>query len=82
MHNPIKEARLARGISQARLAQLAGITRPTIAKMENLQSVRADMIQAVCNVLGLDYEQVLTHIPVYNAVLKRGWLKGEEYEKQ
>jgi DNA-binding XRE family transcriptional regulator len=54
----VRELRIKAALNVSRLSQLAGVSRPTIEKMENDEAVRADLASAVCRVLSerLGYE--------------------------
>lgn len=47
----VRELRIKAALNVSRLSQLAGVSRPTIEKMENDEAVRADLASAVCRVL-------------------------------
>ena len=49
----VSEARRARGWSQSELAERAGVSRPTVARIEAGQQVRLATLEAVAQVLGL-----------------------------
>lgn len=53
MQNRIKETRIAQGLSQERLAEMAGVSRPTISKLENDEplDVKVSTIQAIAKAL-------------------------------
>jgi transcriptional regulator with XRE-family HTH domain len=50
----IREARRACGWSQSQLAIKAGVSRPTIARIEGGRHVRMGTLEAVMRTLGLD----------------------------
>jgi DNA-binding XRE family transcriptional regulator len=54
----LRELRIKAALNVSRLSQLAGVSRPTIEKMENDEAVRPDLASAVCRVLSekLGYE--------------------------
>lgn len=52
----IREARRACGWSQTRLAIKAGVSRPTIARIEAGQRVRMGTLEKVAQVLGFNIE--------------------------
>lgn len=49
----VRQARTARGWSQSELASLAGVSRPTVARIEAGQQVRASTLNAVAAALGM-----------------------------
>lgn len=50
----VREARMACAWSQGELAEQAGVSRPTIARIEGGQHVRMGTLEVVARVLGLD----------------------------
>lgn len=52
----IREARTARSWSQSALAERAGVSRPTVARIEAGQYVRMATLEAVAQALGLAVE--------------------------
>lgn len=49
----LRDARRARGWSQRELAEHAGVSRPTVARIEAGQRVRVDSLERVAGALGL-----------------------------
>ncbi len=52
----IREARKKRGWSQVELAEQAGVSRPTIARIEGNNDVNTATIAKIAQVLGLTFE--------------------------
>ena len=52
----IREARTSRGWSQDELARRAGLSRPTIARVERGDDVHTGTIAAIAEALGLTFE--------------------------
>lgn len=49
----LRRFRTARGLSQQRVADLAGIARPYLSQIEGGQRGRAETLTAICDALGL-----------------------------
>lgn len=49
----VRQARMTRGWSQSELASLAGVSRPTVARIEAGQQVRVSTLNAVAAALGM-----------------------------
>jgi transcriptional regulator with XRE-family HTH domain len=60
MHNPIpiKVAMVKRGIKGERLAELAGLSRPTVSRIVNGKQVLPVKLEAALKVLGLTMADV------------------------
>lgn len=54
----IRGARLRRGWSQDRLASMAGVSRPTVARIEAGQGIGTDRLEKVAESLGLRVDLV------------------------
>ncbi len=54
----LKQLRIAQGLTQKRLAELAGISEERVNKMENGASVQRDYVEKVLQVLGAFEEEV------------------------
>lgn len=60
MHNPmpIKVAMVKRGVNGERLAELAGLSRPTVSRIVNGKRVMPDKLKQALDVLGLTMAEV------------------------
>lgn len=59
LHNRLKEARAVRGLSQAQLAELVGVSRNTISSIETGQfSPTAKLALVICIVLDKKFEDL------------------------
>lgn len=79
-HN-LQRLRLARGLSQDKLAQAAGISRVTYVKIERQQvEPRAQTVRALARALNVSVPDLLVPAPVLKHVRFRShkWLKGRE----
>ena len=79
-HN-LRRLRLARGLSQDKLAQVAGISRVSYVKIERQQvEPRAQTVRALANALNVRVPDLLMPAPVLKHVRFRShkWLKGRE----
>lgn len=56
----IKIARIKKGLTQQQLAELSGVSEPTICHIENNKHKSLNSIGKVCKVLDLDLENLLT----------------------
>lgn len=61
----LREARLARGLSQVRLAELAGVRQATVNALENgkTRGVEFATLDALARVLEMAPEMLLTSVP-------------------
>ncbi len=58
--NIIQEARLARGLTQRELAELTGLSAPTVAKAEQGEKgVRLSTLRVICQYLKVDIKEVV-----------------------
>lgn len=53
LHDGLRTQRIVLGISQARLAELAGVSRPTIARLEAGQDVSLSNLNRISDALGM-----------------------------
>ena len=67
----LRRAREARRMTQAHLAQAAGVSARTVMRAENGEDVSAESMRAICSVLGLDAEAVDAPSPAEER--KRKW---------
>lgn len=59
LHNRIKEARTEKGLSQAALAEMVGVSRNTISSIETGQfSPTAKLALVLCTALDCKFEQL------------------------
>jgi transcriptional regulator with XRE-family HTH domain len=60
----LREARLAAGLTQAQLAELAGVNAPHLSEIERgLQNIRMKTMVALARVVGMDIDVVLKPAP-------------------
>lgn len=52
--NRVRAARMARGWSQAELADAASVSRPSVARVEAGEDVNTGTLRSICEVLGLE----------------------------
>ena len=59
LHNRIKEMRTEKGLSQAALAEMVGVSRNTISSIETVQfSPTAKLALVLCTALDCKFEQL------------------------
>lgn len=69
MANNIRRIRRARGFSQEKVAELAGISRPAYRNIENGASVpRVDTLQSIAKALGVKIQDLVTPVRTLSAV--------------
>ena len=58
--NRLKEVREAKKMTQEKLAELSGISRQTIYKIETnpLANIKVDTIQALADALGVSFDEI------------------------
>ncbi|WP_230177984.1 helix-turn-helix domain-containing protein [Aquabacterium sp. CECT 9606] len=60
----LKTERLARGISQEALAELAGLHRTYVGSVERGErNIAVDNMEALANAMGLDVSELITPLP-------------------
>ena len=62
----IHDARAARGISQARLAEVLGVTQPAVARLEASTNPRVETLRKALNATGMELE--LRAVPIGDPV--------------
>lgn len=58
--NRIREARKAKGWTQAQLAERSGLTQAAVSRIESRPDTQTATVRRVCGPLGLDLELVQT----------------------
>lgn len=61
------EIRVSQNLSQARVAELAGVSIATVNRAENGHAIQPDKFKAMCGVVGVSPNEV-TGVIVYSAV--------------
>jgi putative transcriptional regulator len=81
MDNKIAELRSKKGLTQTKLASMAGITRPYLSEIERgLKTPGADIAKRICEALAEPFEEVFCSPAVnYNAQDKLTGTDTEEY---
>lgn len=71
------ELRVQKNLSQRQLAKLAGVSTPTISRMENGHNILEDKFNGICQALGVSPREV-TGVNVYSAVQARAVAKRKK----
>lgn len=71
------ELRVQQNLSQRQLAELAGVSTPTISRMENGHNILVDKFKDICRALGVSPQEV-TGVNVYSAVQARAVAKRKK----
>ena len=67
----IRQARLARNMTQAHLAGLAGVSEKTVRRAEAGDGIRPDSVRALCAALGLDASKLRSEAEMNPAEARR-----------
>lgn len=61
----LKEVRTARGLTQAALAEKAGVRRATVNRIENSRVTAIDLVvlEKLANALGVNASALILHVP-------------------
>ena len=61
LHDDLRTQRIALGISQSKLAELSGVSRPTIARLEGGQDISLSNLNRISDALGMNLALLPKH---------------------
>ena len=61
LHDDLRTQRIALGMSQSKLAEVAGVSRPTIARLERGQDVSLSNLNRISDALGMNLALLPKH---------------------